>query len=117
MPDSQTSHDPASLNAVFQALSDDRRRAMIDRLSTGALSVSDLAGPMGLRLPAAVKHLAVLEESGLVMSEKVGRVRTFRLRPKAFDLINQWLAQREAALTAAFNRLDQAIADFPETNE
>jgi DNA-binding transcriptional ArsR family regulator len=107
----------AALDAVFLALSDERRRDMVSRLSACPLSVKDLAGPLGLRLPSALKHLAVLEDGGLVVSQKAGRVRTFALKPRAFDSISQWIAAREVVLTAAFDRLDAAIAQFPEEAE
>jgi DNA-binding transcriptional ArsR family regulator len=68
-------------------------------------------------LPSAVKHLKVLEEGGIVVSNKVGRVRTYEISQTAFSMINKWVAERQAAMNAAFNRLDQAIAEFPEENE
>ncbi len=87
---------------------------MVARLSRDPMSVKDLAGPLGMRLPSAVKHLAVLESGGLVVSEKAGRVRTYRIKTAAFDRVRRWIEQREAELSAAFDRLEQAIADFPE---
>jgi DNA-binding transcriptional ArsR family regulator len=106
--------DPQHLNAVFHALSDEKRREMLARLSQGALSVKDLAQPLGMGLPSAVKHLAILESGGLVTSLKSGRVRTYMLKDTAFDSISRWIADRDIALTAAFDRLDRAIAQFPE---
>jgi DNA-binding transcriptional ArsR family regulator len=109
--------DPAPLNAVFHALSDEKRRNMVARLSTSTMSVKDLAEPLRMRLPSAVKHLAILEASGLVVSEKTGRVRTYAIRTAAFDDISQWIAAREIAMNAAFDRLERAIAQFPEDTE
>ncbi|WP_108125573.1 ArsR/SmtB family transcription factor [Saccharospirillum mangrovi] len=111
MPD-RTDH--AQLDAVFHALSDARRRDMIARLARDSMSVKELAEPLGMGLPSAVKHLALLESGGLVVSQKVGRVRTYSLKPIAFNRIRRWIEQRETELSAAFDRLDKAIADFPE---
>lgn len=105
---------PETLDHVFLALCDPGRRAMIERLCEQPASVKELATPIGMRLPSAVKHLRVLEDSGLVMSHKQGRVRTYQISPTAFSIINEWIAHRQAAMHAAFDRLDQAIADFPE---
>ncbi len=110
----QHSQTPVLLSAIFHALSDDNRREMVVRLATGRLSVSELAEPLGLRLPAAVKHLALLEQSGLVVSQKHGRVRSYCIQPSAFSSISQWIAERDVAINAAFDRLEQAIAEFPE---
>jgi DNA-binding transcriptional ArsR family regulator len=85
-----------SLDLVFQALADPTRRAVVERLSQGPLSVSQLAAPLSISLPAVMQHLAVLEASGLVRSEKVGRVRTCRVEPEALQTVEQWVAQRRA---------------------
>lgn len=106
--------NPQKLDTVFHALSDERRRDMIERLAREPLTVSELAEPTGMRLPAAVKHLAALESGGIVVSKKIGRTRTYRLRPDAFDTIDNWIGQRRAAMNTAFDRLEQAIAEFPE---
>lgn len=90
---------------------------MVERLCARPASVKELAEPVGMRLPSALKHLRVLEDSGIVVSSKAGRVRTYAISPNAFSLINKWIAQRQAAMNAAFDRLEQAIADFPEEND
>jgi DNA-binding transcriptional ArsR family regulator len=113
MPDTHTSPDPAPLDAVFHALSDQRRRGMVVRLSSNRVSVKELAASRGMRLAAAVKHLAILEDSGLVTSQKVGRVRTCALRSAAFNDISEWIAGRESAMNAAFDQREQAITKFP----
>jgi DNA-binding transcriptional ArsR family regulator len=82
------------LDLTFQALADPTRRAMVERLSRGQASVSELARPYGMSLPAIVQHLAMLENSGLVRSEKIGRVRTFRMVPAALSHVEQWFSQR-----------------------
>ena len=81
---------------VFQALADPTRRVLVERLSRGPASVSALAQPLAMSLPAVMQHLEVLEASGLVRSEKVGRVRTCRIEPAAFRTVEQWVAARRA---------------------
>ncbi|WP_417718539.1 ArsR/SmtB family transcription factor [Salipiger sp.] len=110
----QARHDTPPLSAVFQALADDRRRHMIARLAARPRTVSELADPLGLRLPAALKHLAVLEAGGIVRSAKAGRIRTYSIRPDALSDVARWVAQCRATLTEAFDRLDAAIAEFPD---
>ena len=80
-----------ALDEVFHALADPTRRIMVERLSRGPASVSELAAPLDMSLPAVVQHLQVLEDSGLVRSEKVGRVRRCMLAPYAFEGISTWL--------------------------
>ncbi|MBY5989690.1 ArsR/SmtB family transcription factor [Roseovarius atlanticus] len=117
MPDITPGPDDPALDALFHALSDPRRRDMVARLSRDPMSVKELAEPLGMRLPSAVKHLAVLESGGLVVSEKEGRVRTYRMKTEAFDRVRRWIEQREIELSAAFDRLEQAISDFPEDQD
>jgi DNA-binding transcriptional ArsR family regulator len=83
-----------ALDLMFQALADPSRRVMVERLSRGPASVSELARPLTMSLPAVVQHLQVLEASGLIRSEKVGRVRTCRVEPEALRTAEQWIAQR-----------------------
>jgi DNA-binding transcriptional ArsR family regulator len=84
----------ASLDQLFQALADPTRRAILDRLSHGPASVSELAAPFDISLPAVVQHLQTLETSGLVRTQKVGRVRTCRIDPAALGEAEQWLNER-----------------------
>jgi DNA-binding transcriptional ArsR family regulator len=98
--------DPARLDRMFFALADVHRRAMLDRLSRGPASVSELAGPLGIALPSAVKHLAVLEHGGFVVSRKVGRVRTYAVEQKALDAMEAWISKRKMQLSVQFDRLD-----------
>jgi DNA-binding transcriptional ArsR family regulator len=102
--------DPARLDRMFFALADAHRRGMLDRLSRGPASVSELAAPLGLALPSVVKHLAVLERGGFVASEKTGRVRTYSIEPRALDAMEAWVARRKAQLHAQFDRLDAYLA-------
>lgn len=102
--------DPARLDRMFFALADAHRRGMLDRLSRGPASVSELAGPLGIALPSAVKHLAVLEQGGFVVSHKTGRVRTYTVELKALDAMESWILRRKTHLNAQFDRLDAYLA-------
>lgn len=84
----------AALDQVFQALADPTRRRMLERLSRGPASVSELAEPLAMSLPAVVQHLQLLETSGLVRSEKVGRVRTCRLEVAGLRVAQVWIRER-----------------------
>jgi DNA-binding transcriptional ArsR family regulator len=86
---------------------------MVERLSQGPASVSELAGPLAISLSAVVQHLAILEASGLVSSRKVGRVRTCSIQPEALSLAEQWIAQRRAEWERRFDRLDTYLAGLP----
>jgi DNA-binding transcriptional ArsR family regulator len=107
----------ATLDLVFQALSDPTRRILVERLSNGPVSVSALAEPLAMSLPAVMQHLQVLEASGLVRSEKVGRVRTCRIEPLAFKAVEEWVAGRRASWERRFDRLADYLAseDEPST--
>ena len=100
------------LDQTFHALADRSRRSIVVRLSRGPASVSELAKPLGMSLPAVVHHIDVLQKSGLVRSEKVGRVRTCRLEPARMWSVEQWIAQHRAAWE---NRLDQLGDVLKET--
>lgn len=102
------------LGLIFSALADPTRRAMVERLSRGPASVSDLARPFPISLPAVVQHLQILEASGLVRTEKVGRVRTCRAEPAALRPVEQWIADRRATWEQRFDRLGEILADLPE---
>jgi len=82
------------IDRVFEALAEPTRRAIVERLSRGPASVSELARPFGVSLAAVMQHLQVLEQSGLVRSEKVGRVRTCRIDAAGLTLAEQWLQER-----------------------
>ncbi len=84
----------SQLDRVFQALSDPTRRALLERLGRGPLSVSQLAEPMSMTLAAVMQHLQVLEQAELVQSEKTGRVRTCRIEPDGLAAAASWIAQR-----------------------
>jgi DNA-binding transcriptional ArsR family regulator len=97
------------LDQMFQALADPTRRAMIDRLSRGPASVSELAKPFDMSLPAVVQHLQALEASGLVSSQKVGRVRTCQIEPAALSLAEQWLNERRTLWMQRLDRLGEYL--------
>ena len=102
------------LDLVFQALADPSRRTMVERLSRGPASVSDLARPLDMSLPAVMQHLQVLETSGLVRSEKSGRVRVCRIEPKALSRAEAWFAGRRASWERRFDRLGELLAEEEE---
>jgi DNA-binding transcriptional ArsR family regulator len=84
---------------------------MVDRLSRGPATVKQLAEPLTMSLPAVLQHLRVLEESGLVSSEKVGRVRTCRLQPAALQAAEQWIADRRAGWASNLDRLERFLQE------
>ncbi|OLD65118.1 MAG: transcriptional regulator [Acidobacteria bacterium 13_1_40CM_2_68_5] len=107
-----------SLDLVFQALADPTRRLIVQRLTRGPASVSELARPHAMSLPAVVQHLQVLEASGLVQSEKVGRVRTCRIDSRALGAAERWISGRRAIWKRRLDRLDVYLAAHPdEPNE
>jgi DNA-binding transcriptional ArsR family regulator len=106
-------HSP-SLDLVFQALADPTRRAMVERLTLGPASVSALAEPLSMSLPAVMQHLQVLEASGLVRSEKVGRVRTCRVEPAALRTAEEWISERRTSWERKLDRLGEFLAEHPE---
>jgi DNA-binding transcriptional ArsR family regulator len=107
---------PDLLDRMFHALSDPSRRAIVARLSQGPASVSTLAEPLPMSLAAVGQHVRVLTDSGLVRSEKVGRVRTCRLEAAALHSAEQWLADHRGAWEQRLDRLGDVLAqlDPPE---
>ena len=100
----------ASLDRIFHALADPTRRAMVERLGAGPASVSELAAPFDVTLSAIVQHVGLLEESGLVRTAKVGRVRTVELVPDAVAAAEQWFASHRALWARRFDRLADVLA-------
>jgi DNA-binding transcriptional ArsR family regulator len=100
------------LDLTFQALADPTRRAMVERLTRSPASVSDLARPLSMSLPAVMQHLAVLEGSGLVVSEKIGRVRMCRIEPRALSLAEQWINARRTEWERRLDRLGGYLEDL-----
>src|SRR5918994_3973955 len=106
--------DAAQLDRAFHALADESRRAMVVRLSRGAASVSELAAPLDMSLPSVMQHLDVLQRSGVVRSEKVGRVRRCRLEPGPMRTLEQWIAEHRAIWERHFDRVSDVLDDaFP----
>ena len=99
------------LDPVFQALADPTRRMIVDRLTHGPASVSTLAAPLAMSLPAVLQHLHVLEASGLVLSEKVGRVRTCRIEPSALQTAERWITERRTTWERRLDRLGDYLAE------
>ena len=97
--------DDALLDDAFAALADPTRRRVLERLGRGDASISDLAGGFAITLTGMQKHVRVLEAAGLVITEKVGRVRTCRLGPRRLDEESSWIAQYQAMLEARYDRL------------
>jgi DNA-binding transcriptional ArsR family regulator len=104
-------------DAVFHALSDPTRRLIVERLGQGAASVSELAAPLPMSLPAVVQHLQVLEASGLVASEKVGRVRTCRLVVKRLDTVQDWIDERRRTWERRLDRLGDYLDQQARTEQ
>lgn len=99
----------AILDLAFQALADPSRRAMVDRLVQGPATVSELAKPLAMSLPGVMQHLAVLEASGLVVSEKIGRTRTCKIDPKVLSQAEEWIAERRVLWERRLDRLGQFL--------
>ncbi|MCB1607784.1 MAG: helix-turn-helix transcriptional regulator [Xanthomonadales bacterium] len=99
---------------IFHALGDATRMAVIERLSRGPASVSELAEPFSMALPSFTQHLRVLEAGGLVDSQKSGRVRTYRLRPQAIERSQDWLRQQAERWELRLQQLDDYLATLKE---
>jgi DNA-binding transcriptional ArsR family regulator len=102
------------IDRLFHALGDPTRRAMLDRLSRGPLSVSALAEPLGITLTAVAQHLQILEECGLAHTEKLGRVRTCRIEPAGFDALETWIRDHRMVWERRLDRLG-ALLEEEET--
>ena len=103
-----------ALSAVLAALADPSRRRILDQLASGPTSVSALAEPLGVSLPAVLKHVAVLEDAQLVVSRKEGRVRTCSLRPRGLDRTAHWLNERQRRWNTRLDHLDEYLKEHPD---
>ncbi len=103
-----------NVGRVFHALGDPTRRAIVEKLSEGPLSVSRLATPLDITLTAVVQHLQVLEESGLVRTEKTGRVRTCRIETAGFSALEKWIRDRRSMWERRLDRLGDLLAESGE---
>jgi DNA-binding transcriptional ArsR family regulator len=104
----------ATTDDVFYALSNSTRRKVLERLSDGPATVSDLAAPFDMKLPSFVQHLSVLERSRLVKSKKHGRVRTYEIVPERFKVAEDWLEARRQEWEARLDRFDQYVRQLKE---
>jgi DNA-binding transcriptional ArsR family regulator len=105
------------LDRAFHALADPSRRAMVARLSEGPASVSELAKPLPMSLAAVVQHVQVLDASGLIRTEKVGRVRTCRLEPAALRSVESWIARHRSNWETRLDRLGDVLAELSDHHE
>ena len=96
---------------VFHALGDPTRRAILEKLGQGPVSVSALAEPLDMTLAAVVQHLQILEESQLIRTEKTGRVRTCQIEPKGFALVEKWINDRRILWERRFDRLGAILSE------
>jgi DNA-binding transcriptional ArsR family regulator len=101
----------ADLDRVFQALADPGRRTMLERLSAGPASVSELARPLSMSLAAVLQHVQVLEASGLVRSKKLGRTRTCQLNPVVLRSAEHWISERRTLIERRLDRLGEYLAE------
>src|SRR5215475_9571815 len=104
------------IDNVFRALSDPTRRRVLERLSRSPASVTELAAPFDMALPSFVEHLGILEASGLVRSEKKGRVRTYRIAPKRLQIAETWLARQRDFWERRFDQLDAYLIELNRKN-
>jgi DNA-binding transcriptional ArsR family regulator len=107
----------ARLDLAFQALADPTRRGMLARLSRGPATVSELAKPLSISLPAVLQHLHALEGSGLVRSEKKGRVRPVRLEPRVLGTAESWIADRRSEWEARLDRFEDYVSTLKSNGE
>jgi DNA-binding transcriptional ArsR family regulator len=101
----------AAVDRVFHALAEPTRRAIVERLTTGPSTVSELAKPFDITLAAIVQHLQVLEEGGVIRTEKVGRVRICRIEPRGLKLAEKWIAERRTLWERRLDRLGDVLAE------
>jgi DNA-binding transcriptional ArsR family regulator len=99
-----------ALDRAFSALADPSRRAMLERLTRGPASVSELAEPLPMSMPAVLQHLQVLEESGMVRTEKTGRVRTCHMEMAALRPVERWINQRRRGMERRLDRLGEYLS-------
>jgi DNA-binding transcriptional ArsR family regulator len=102
------------LDQVFHALGDPTRRAIVEALSRGPASVSAVARPLDMSLSAVLQHLQILESSGLIRSQKVGRTRVCQIEPAALSAVEEWVARRRSAWESRFDRLAEVLAEPDE---
>ena len=99
-----------NVDRIFRALGDPTRRALVEKLSKGPVPASILAKTLEITLSAVIQHLQVLEESGLIHTQKLGRVRTCQIEPKGLSLAEQWLSDRRSLWANRYDRLEKLLA-------
>jgi len=99
------------LDRIFRALGDPTRRAILEKVSEAPASITRLAEPFGISVAAVVQHVQILEESGLVRTEKVGRVRTCRIDPQGLDLVQKWIANQRSTWERRLDTLGELLAE------
>src|SRR5215831_8982096 len=104
-------HQQLATDRAFHALGDPTRRAILEKLSHGPISVSTLAEPLDMTLAAVVQHLQILEESSLIRTEKTGRVRTCQIEPRGFALVEKWITDRRLLWERRFDRLGAILSE------
>ena len=110
-------NDVADLDRVFRALADPGRRLMLERLSRGPASVSELGRPLTMSLAAVVQHVQILEASGLVQTQKLGRTRTCRLNPAPLRSAERWICERRTFVERRLDRLGEYLAETAPNHE
>lgn len=105
---------PTEIDLLFHALGDPTRRAILDRLVERPFSVSALAGPLGITVTAVAQHLQLLEECGLVRTEKAGRVRTCRVHSEGFDVLERWIKDHRTVWERRLDQLGSLLAEDKE---
>jgi predicted transcriptional regulator len=106
-----------NLDRLFQVMANPYRRSFVEQLCKGPASVTELAGPADVQLPAVLKHLKILEDGGIVVSEKTGCIRTYSMRRDAFAVLSSWIDVRQQEMHAAFDRLADLMAEIPEEKD
>jgi DNA-binding transcriptional ArsR family regulator len=106
--------ESAVADDVFYALSNSTRRRVLEQLSAGPATVSELAAPFDMKLPSFVQHLSVLERSRLVKSTKRGRVRTYEIAPEPFKVAEDWLTERRQLWESRFDRFDEYVKQLKD---
>lgn len=109
-------HDP-DLSLIFHALADPTRRSILAQLAEKPARVTDLAHPTGLRLPTVMKHLSVMEDAGLIVTSKDGRIRTCAIVPEALNPVRTWLDEQRALWEARLDRLDAFVMNAMKDNK
>jgi DNA-binding transcriptional ArsR family regulator len=104
----------ATIDTAFRALGDPTRRRVVERLSVGPASMTELSRPFDISLPSLAKHLGILERSGLVRSTKVGRVRTYRLVPSRLESAEHWLSRQRVLWERRLDQLDEHLKSMKE---